>query len=109
VSKGDGRSGGVVAHDRGKETSSGFESRPFFFDGVPESLRNAFSELESLLMDHDSNVAGYISQAIARNSRFFAFDHPESLADNLYEYDYVHLNPSDNTCAKCDKTRLIKR
>src|SRR5271168_4459951 len=41
VSKGDGRSGGVVAHDRGKETTRGFESQPFL-DGVPELLRNAF-------------------------------------------------------------------
>src|SRR5277367_2004594 len=53
VSKGDGRSGGVVAHDRGKETPRGFESRPFL-NGVPELLRNAFSELESRLIDQDS-------------------------------------------------------
>jgi len=108
VSKGDGRFGGVVAHDRGKETSSGFESRPFL-DGIPELLRNAFSELESLLMDHDSKAAGYISQAVARNSRFLAFDHPETLVDNLYEYDYLHSNSRDKTCVECDKTRLIQR
>jgi nucleoside phosphorylase len=49
VSKGDGRSGGVVAHDSGKVTLIGFESRPFL-NGVPEVLRNAFSELESRLI-----------------------------------------------------------
>ena len=57
---------GVVAHDRGKETPSGFESRPFL-NGVPELLKNAFSELESLLMDRESKITQYISNATARN------------------------------------------
>jgi hypothetical protein len=59
ISKGDGRSVGVVAHDRGKETPGGFESRPFL-DGVPELLRNAFSDLESLLMDQDCKITRII-------------------------------------------------
>jgi hypothetical protein len=50
ISQGDGRSGGVVAHDRGKVTLLGFESRPFLND-VLEVLRNAFRELESRLID----------------------------------------------------------
>jgi nucleoside phosphorylase len=108
VSKGDGRSGGVVAHDHGKETSSGFESRPFL-DGVPELLRNVFSELESLLMDQESNITGYLTQAIARNPLFSAFKRPASLVDNLYEYDYTHLKPSDKSCLECDKTRIVHR
>jgi nucleoside phosphorylase len=108
LSKGDDRSGGVVAHDRGKETSKGFESR-HFLSGVPELLRNAFTKLESLLMDQDSNITEYLSQATARNPRFFAFERPASLVDNLYEYDYVHLNPSDKTCLECDKSRLVQR
>jgi nucleoside phosphorylase len=108
VSKGDGRSGGVVAHDHGKDTTSGFESRPFL-NGVPELLRNAFSELESLLMDQDSKITEYLSQATARNSRFLAFERPASLIDDLFEKDYIHVNSSDKTCVECDKSRLIPR
>jgi nucleoside phosphorylase len=108
VSKGDGRSGGVVAHDRGKETSRGFESRPFL-DGVPELLRNAFTKFESLLLHQNSKITEYLSQATTRNSFFSAFDRPASLVDNLFENDYMHLNPSDKTCVECDKTRIIQR
>jgi nucleoside phosphorylase len=108
VSKGDGRSGGVVAHDRGKETLGGFESRPVL-DGVPELLRNAFSELESLLMDQDSKIAKYISQATARNPRFSAFERPRSLIDNLFKSEYIHVNPNDKTCAECNKDYVVTR
>lgn len=108
ISKGDGRSGGVVAHDHGKETPQGFESRPFL-DGVPEVLRNAFSELESLLMDQDSKSADYLAQARARNPRFKDFERPVSLVDNLFENDYIHVDPKDKTCNKCEKNYLIQR
>ena len=108
VSKGDGRSGGVVAHDHGKETPRGFESRPFL-ERVPELLRNAFSELESLLMDQDSKITEYLSQATTRNPRFLAFERPISLVDNLFDNDYIHVNPSDKTCVECDKSRIIQR
>ena len=98
----------VVAHDLGKETSNGFESRSFL-NGVPESLKNAFSELESLLMDRESKITQYISNAIARNPRFSAFERPTLLADNLFDKEYIHPNPGDKTCSKCDKNRLIWR
>jgi nucleoside phosphorylase len=108
VSKGDGRSGGVVAHDRGKETPKGFESRPFL-NGVPELLRNAFSELESRLIDQDSKILEHLSQATARNPYFGTFEHPTSLVDNLFQNDYIHVNPRDKACAECDESRIIQR
>jgi nucleoside phosphorylase len=108
VSKGDGRSGGVVALDRGKATTAGFESRPFL-DGVPEMLRNAFSELESLHMDQESKIAEFLSQATTRNSRFSDFGRPAKLVDNLFESGYRHVNLNDKTCADCDKSQIIPR
>jgi nucleoside phosphorylase len=108
VSKGDGKSGGVVAHDHGKETPRGFESRPFL-DGVPELLRNAFSELESLLIDQDSKITEYLLQATARNPRFLAFERLASLIDNLFKSEYIHVNPNDKICAECDKSQIIQR
>jgi nucleoside phosphorylase len=108
VSKGDGRSGGVVAHDRGKVTLVGFESRPFL-NGVPEVLRNAFSELESLLMDQDSKITTYLSGATARNARFSAFQRPTSLTDDLFHSDYPHVNWKDKTCADCAKDHIVGR
>jgi nucleoside phosphorylase len=100
--------GGVVAHDLGKETPSGFELRPFL-NGVPELLKNAFSELESLLMDRESNITRYISNAIARNPRFSAYERPTPLVDNLFDKEYIHLNPGDKTCSECDKSQLIRQ
>ncbi|KAM3086792.1 hypothetical protein ACMFMG_000914 [Clarireedia jacksonii] len=108
VSKGDGRSGGVVAHDRGKMTLIGLESRPFL-NGVPEVLRNAFSELESRLMDQDSKITTYLSEATARNARFSAFERPISLTDDLFHSDYPHVNLKNKTCADCAKDRIVGR
>jgi nucleoside phosphorylase len=108
VSKGDGTSGGVVAHDRGKVTLKGFESRPFL-NGVPEVLRNAFAELESRLMDQDSKITTYLSEATRRNNRFLAFERPTSLADNLFQSDYPHVNSKDKICADCSKDYLMHR
>jgi len=108
VSKGDGISGGVVAHDRGKVTLEGFESRPFL-NGVPEVLRNAFAELESRLMDQDSKIATYILEATMRNGRFSAFERPTSLADNLFQSDYPHINSKDKICADCSKDYIVDR
>jgi len=108
VSRGDGRSGGVVAHTCGKETCRGFESRPFL-DGVPELLRNAINELETQLMDRDSKISDYILQATTRNPRFEDFGRPKSLVDNLFKNDYNHVNPRDKTCVYCDKRQIIRR
>lgn len=108
ISKGDGRSGGVVVHDRGKVTLMGFESRPFL-NGVPEVLRNAFSELESRLMDQDSKITMYLSEATTRNSRFSAFERPTSLTDDLFQSDYPHVNSKDKTCADCAKDHIVDR
>ena len=73
ISKGDGFSGGIVAHHHRKVTTQGFQSRPFL-NGVPEVLRNTFSKLESLLMDQDSKIPAYISEATARNFHFQQFN-----------------------------------
>jgi nucleoside phosphorylase len=108
ISKGDGRSGGVVAYDRGKVTPIGFESR-LFLNGVPEVLRNAFSELESRLIDQDSKITTYLSEATMRNSRFLAFQRPTSLADNLFQSNYPHANSKDKTCADCVKDHIVDR
>lgn len=108
ISQGDGRSGGVVAHDRGKVTLLGFDSRPFLND-VPELLRNAFRELESRLIDQDSKITTYVLEATTRNSRFSAFEIPTCLADDLFQSDYPHVNSKDNTCADCAKTHIVSR
>lgn len=108
ISKGDGRSGGVVAHDRGKVTLTGFEPRSFL-NGVPEVLRNAFRELESRLMDQDSQVTVYLSEAAARNPHFSAFERPASVTDNLFQSDYSHVNPEDKACIECKKEYIVDR
>ena len=108
ISQGDGRSGGVVAHDRGKVTLLGFESRPFLCD-VPEVLRNALSELESRLIDQDSKITTCLLEATMRNSRFSAFEIPTCLSDDLFQSDYPHVNSKDKTCADCAKTHVVSR
>ena len=108
ISKGDGRSGGVVAHDSGKVTLKGFEPTPFL-NGVPEVLRNALSELESRLMDQDSKITTYLLEATTRNHRFLAFERPTSLTDNLFHGDYAHVNPKDTICAECKRQYIVAR
>jgi nucleoside phosphorylase len=108
VSKGDGRSGGVVVHDRGKVNPEGFESRPFL-NGVPEVLRNAISELESLLMDEDSKISTYITEATERNHRFSRFGFPNTLTDKLFRSDYTHVSQQDKECSECDKGFILAR
>lgn len=69
---------------------------------MPEVLRNAFSKLESLLMDQDSKIPAYISEATARNSHFQQFNRP-ALADYLFKSSYIHVDPEDNKCDQCKK------
>lgn len=97
-----------MAHDRGKLTLTGFESRPLL-NSVPEVLRNAISELESRLMDQDSKIATYLSEATKRNSRFSTFERPIFVADNLFQMDYTHVNLNDTTCADCAKGHIVDR
>jgi nucleoside phosphorylase len=108
VSKGDGRSGGLVVHDRGTINSGGFEPRPFL-DGVPEVLRNAIGELESRLMDQDNRISKYISEAIERNSRFSDFGLPTALTDKLFHSSYTHANRQNKTCSEYDEDFLVPR
>lgn len=105
ISKGNGKSGGVVSHDRGKITANGFESTPFL-SGIPEVLRNAFAELESRLIDQDNNIATYISASCERNRRFRKFSRPTILVDDLYQFDYPHIDPDDRMCAECAKDKF---
>ncbi|KAH8696486.1 pfs domain-containing protein [Talaromyces proteolyticus] len=109
ISKRDGFSGGVVAHDHGKVTSEGLQSTPFL-NGVPEVLRNAFNELSSRLMDEDCKIPIYIAEATARNPRFQHFHHP-SLQDNLFKINYTHEGQGDGNCENCkkDSEHLVAR
>jgi nucleoside phosphorylase len=108
VSKGDGLSGGVVVHDRGKVIPGGFEPRPFL-NGAPEVLRNAVGELDSRFMDQDNKIAKYITEATQRNPRFSDFGLPNALTDRLFQSYYPHVDQQDETCSKCDKKFLIPR
>jgi nucleoside phosphorylase len=108
ISKGDGLSGGILIHDRGKAIPGGFESRPFL-NGVPEVLRNAISELESRLMDQDNKISKYIAEATQRNPRFSDFGSPTALTDKLFESGYTHVNREEGTCSKCNNDFLVPR
>jgi hypothetical protein len=103
VSKGDSRSGEVVAHDRRKEIPRGFESQSFL-NRIPELLRNTLSKLESLLIDQDSKITEYLLQATARNPCFSAFEQPILLVDNLYNNNYIYINLNDKTCTEYNKS-----
>lgn len=106
VSKGDGRSGGVVVHDRGRVIPGGFESRPFL-NGVPEILRNAINELEARLMDQDSKISKYITDATEKNPRFSDSKFPSALTDRLFRSSYPHVDKEDKTCSSCDMRFLV--
>lgn len=121
ISKGNGVFGGVFDRDRGKTTevegSDGnkstevegsdkktevkFQAKPFL-NGVPELLRNAFVELDSLLEGGENSIPKYISDATTRNSLFQQFHQP-ALEDNLFKVGYLHVDPRDDQCAQCQK------
>lgn len=107
VSKADGRSGGVVAHDRGKETTQGLELRSHVH-GVPELLQNAFSELEASHLSQGNKIKQYFAEATERHPLFSKFQRP-NLTDNLFEKDYDHVNPEDKKCDECSRKRIITR
>ncbi|KAL2812625.1 nucleoside phosphorylase domain-containing protein [Aspergillus granulosus] len=111
ISRPDGRSGGVVAHDRGRWTLAGFESTPYL-NGVPQRLQNVFNELESLLMDHENRIMDYIQAATSRNPLFEQFARPEQ-EDYLFVKGYGHLQRDEGAapCALCseNKSMLVSR
>lgn len=108
VSKGDSRSGKVVAYNYKKETTRSFELQSFL-DRIPELLKNTFSKLEFLFLDQDSKIAGYVSETTARNSCFLDFDYPELLTNNLYKYNYIYFNSSNKYIKNTIKPDLFSR
>src|SRR6266480_239870 len=102
VSQPDKQHGGVVQHDFGKSTPSGFE-RTGFLNTPPPILLNALSLLQANHIRGKSSLTTYLS----RFSGLSVFTLDKAGPDILFEPTYQHVE--GETCETCSQDRQIKR
>lgn len=104
----DDETGGVVAHDFGKEISNGqFYAIPAL-NRLPEALSSALMKMKSTHDMQENKVAEYIDQMLDKYPRLRnnGYCHPGPSSDRLFESDYPHQG---NTCRECDPAKLVCR
>ena len=102
VSQPDKQHGGVVQHDFGKTTPSGFE-RTGFLNTPPTILLSALSILQANHIRGKSSLTTYLS----RFSGLPRFARDSAGPDVLFEPTYQHVE--GETCEMCSQDRQIKR
>ncbi|KAJ5713107.1 uncharacterized protein N7483_010288 [Penicillium malachiteum] len=94
--------GGVVQHDFGKATLSGFK-RTGFLNAPPKILRKAVFLLKAKHMREDQRFAQFISKF----NRLPRFTRSNAGDDILFNSRYDHVGGV--TCKKCDRRRILRR
>ncbi|RYP69744.1 hypothetical protein DL769_005195 [Monosporascus sp. CRB-8-3] len=107
VSMPDGRHGGVVQYDLGKDINGGFQLKGFL-SGPPTELRNAVWEMKSDHRVKNNKVEQFISAILQRESGLDDYRRPPSAPDVPFATDYQHVSGRD-TCEHCDQEGIIKR
>ncbi|KAK6337127.1 hypothetical protein TWF718_009911 [Orbilia javanica] len=109
ISMPEGRHGGVVQYDLGKDTEDGFQLKGFLVP-PPTLLRNVAQIMKSNHLVMDNKVDEFVSEMSKSSEKLAMFNrtseklHP----DILYEAGYSHVS-GEQTCTRCDKARIIHR
>jgi nucleoside phosphorylase len=108
VSQPDGMHGGVVQWDFGKMEKEGIFRRTGTLNKPPRPLLNAVQSLKSKHRLRGSDVARHLQEAFAKYPLIQQeYGHQGRDNDELFEASYSH--PGDDSCERCDRSRMVKR
>jgi nucleoside phosphorylase len=100
--------GGVVQYDYGKTISGGRFQRTGVLNKPPEVLLTAISDLQADHMMGLSQIPKILSYLAVKYPEMSQFTYRGQQLDQLFEAEYDHIG-SGNTCAHCDRSRLVTR
>ncbi|KAI1742728.1 nucleoside phosphorylase domain-containing protein [Xylaria scruposa] len=107
VSMPEGRHGGLVQYDLGKDIDGGFRLKGFL-SAPPTELRSAVCEMKSDHRVSDNKVKQFITAMLQKGSGFDDYRRPPSKSDVLFKADYSHVL-NKRTCEQCDLEHVVKR
>ncbi|TRX95721.1 hypothetical protein FHL15_003275 [Xylaria flabelliformis] len=107
VSMPEGRHGGLVQYDLGKDIDGGFRLKGFLAAPSTE-LRSAVCEMKSDHRVNDSKIKQFITAMLQKGSGFGDYRRPPSESDVLFKADYSHVL-NKRTCEQCDPKQTIRR
>ncbi|KAI0156923.1 nucleoside phosphorylase domain-containing protein [Xylariaceae sp. FL1272] len=109
VSMPEGRHGGVVQYDLGKDLDGSFQLKGFLCAPSPE-LRSAVLRMRSDHRLEDNKIEQYISSMLERGRRLRVYQRPVPAMDVLFASNYQHVPSKKGTCENCDQEHhAIKR
>jgi nucleoside phosphorylase/tetratricopeptide (TPR) repeat protein len=110
VSKPVGKHGGVIPYDYGKTVKGGKLESNGALNKPPQILLTHMSQIEAKRMTGSKyDISKLVEGILARNPDIKeTFSAPDQHTDFLFHSSYHHVARED-TCQKCDKTKLINR
>ncbi|KAI1748716.1 nucleoside phosphorylase domain-containing protein [Xylaria castorea] len=108
VSMPEGRYGGLVQYDLGKDVDSGFQLKGFL-SAPPTELRSAVCEMKSDHRVSDNKIDRFITAMLQKGSGFDNYRRPSSESDVLFAAEYHHVLNNRRTCEHCDLEHVLKR
>ncbi|KAI0536696.1 nucleoside phosphorylase domain-containing protein [Xylaria digitata] len=108
VSMPNGRHGGVVQYDLGKDVDGGFQVKGFLA-APPTELRSAVCEMKSDHRVNDNKVQQFILAMLQKGSGLDDYRRPPSASDVLFAAGYRHVSNNRGTCKHCDQEHILER
>ncbi|KAI8948634.1 nucleoside phosphorylase domain-containing protein [Xylaria longipes] len=108
VSMPDGRHGGLVQYDLGKDIDGGFQLKGFL-SAPPTELRSAVCEMKSDHRVSDNKIEQFITAMLQKGRGLNDYRHPPIESDVLFVTDYCHVLNNRRTCERCDPEHILKR
>jgi hypothetical protein len=99
--------GGVVEHDLGKQTSTGFE-RKGFLSLPPMEWLQVVTVMKSDQRIAKSKVSAFLDEMLEWYPKLTEYKRPSPEQDVLFEAGYGHVS-SQESYDNCDQTRVQKR
>jgi nucleoside phosphorylase len=107
VSMPEGKHGGVVQYDLGKDTDSKFDLKGFLMP-PPPLLRSAVLKMRSDHRVRDSQVEDNLAAMLRKGRRLAVYQRPAQETDVLFRTDYPHPS-GPATCDGCDTLKTVQR
>ena len=103
VSKPEASHGGVVQYDHGKIRPGHFE-RKGYMNSPPTVLTRAITTLQSDIELEENKFLEYLSENDLKKYQL-----PEDAEDELYQSQYLHVDPNSSDCSGCEKSYTVNR
>ncbi|KAI1270213.1 nucleoside phosphorylase domain-containing protein [Xylariaceae sp. FL1019] len=102
VSMPEGRHGGVVQYDLGKDLDGSFQLKGFLSAPSPE-MRSAVLRMRSDHRLEDNKIEQYIFSMLQRGPRLKIYQRPLPATDVSFASNYQHVPNKKRTCEDCDQ------